>query len=97
LASRTRSVGSRRSAPRTGHAEHSAGNRRRPLPGLEDLLERTLAKRGVGVTQAELGIVEDGRERVVQLVADPAGQDPEAAHPLERDQLAAKGLNLFRD
>ena len=77
-----------------GQAEHAAGDRRGPLGALEDLLEGPLAVLGVGVAQAELGIVQDRRQRVVQLVADPAGQHPQAADPLQRDQLAAEGLDL---
>ena len=78
-----------------GQAEHPAGDRRGALGGLEDLLQGPLAVRGVGVAQAELRVVQDRRQRVVQLVADPAGQHPEAADPLQRDQLPAEGLDLF--
>ena len=82
---------------RPGQAEHAAGDRRSALGGFEDLLERPLAILRVGVAEAELGVVEDRRQRVVQLVADPAGQHPQAAHPLQRDHLAAERLDFLAD
>ena len=78
-----------------GQAEHATGDRRGPLRRLEDLLEGAAAVLGVGVAQAELGVVQDRRQRVVQLVADAAGQDAEAADPLQRDELTAEGLDLL--
>ena len=66
-----------------GQAEHPTGDRRGPLRRLDDLLEGAAAELGVGVSQAELGVVEDRRQRVVQLVADAAGQNAETADPLQ--------------
>ncbi len=59
------------------------------------IFSKALAIFGVGVPQAEFGVVENRRQRVVQLVADAAGQDPETTDPLQRDQLTAEGLDLL--
>ena len=76
-----------RTRAKPGKAEHAARDGRGPLGTLDDLLERPLAVGRIGVAQAELGVVEDRRQGVVQLVEDATGQNPEAADALKRDHL----------
>jgi hypothetical protein len=81
-ARRTRSVAARRSARGPGQAEHPPvmAEARCAASRIFSKARRPVVR--VGVAQAELGIVEDRRQGVVQLVADPAGEDAEAADPL---------------
>ena len=79
-----------------GEAEDAAGDGGGALGGFEDLFEGFAAVFGVGVAEAELGVVEDGGEGVVELVADAAGEDAETADALEGDELAAEGFDFFK-
>ena len=49
-------------------AQHAARDRGGSLRRLDDLGQRPLAIGRVGIAQAELGVVEDRRQGVVQLV-----------------------------
>ena len=59
-----------------GQAEDPAGDRGGALGGLKDLFKGPTAVLGVGVPEAELGVIQDRRQRVIELVADPPGEDP---------------------
>jgi hypothetical protein len=80
---------------RARQAEHAAGDCRGPLARLEDAGECPLAVGRVRIAKAELGVVEDRGQGVVQFVENPAGEDPQAADPLQRNDLASQGLDLF--
>ena len=73
-------------------AQHPARDRGGSLRGIDDLGQGPLTIGGVGIAQPELGVVEDRRQGVVQLVEHAAGQDAQAADPLQRDHLPAQAI-----
>ena len=84
-----------RVAARPRQPEHPTRDGRRPLAGLENSRECPLAIGRIRIAQAELGIVEDRRQRIVELVEHTAGKDAETADPLKRDDLPPQCLDLL--
>ena len=58
-------------------------------------VECSLAIGRIRIAQAELGVVDHRRQRVVELVEHTAGKDPQTADPLKRDDLPAQRLHLL--
>ena len=78
---------------RPRQAEHPPRDRGGPLRGVDDLGQRPLTIGRVGIAEPELGVVEDRRQGVVQLVEDPARQNAQAADSLQGDHLPAQRLD----
>ena len=64
-----------------------------PLAGVEDPGQGPLAIGRIG-WEPQLGVVDDRRQRVVQLVKDATRQDSQAADALQGDDLTPQGLEL---
>ncbi len=62
------------------------------MGGIDDLGQGPLAIGRVGIAQAELGVIEDRRQGIVQLVEHAARQDAQAADSLQAQSLAAAVL-----
>ena len=77
-----------------GHAEDAVGDLLGPLRGVEDLGEGLVAGGFVLVAEAELGVVDDRREDVVEFVRGGAGKLAEGGEALGAAQLVFEEFDL---
>ena len=79
-----------------GEAEHAVDDGGGPLAALEDLLQGLEPARLVAVgPQAELGVVDEGGQDVVELVRDTGGERADAAEALGPQELFAQVFGLL--
>ena len=77
-----------------GHAEHAVGDFFGAERGVEDFGEGLVAGGFVFVAEAELGVVDDRREDVVEFVRGGAGKLAEGGEALGAAQLLLRGVRL---
>jgi hypothetical protein len=80
--------------PPAGVGEQARGDAAGALPRRENLLERLGSRLGILVPQPQLGIVDDGRQHIVELVGDRRGQFAHRGQPLGPQQLLLQLLQL---
>ena len=81
-------------AAAAGQAEHAVGDFFSAGGGGEDFGQRFVARGFVFVPQAELGVVDDRREDVVEFVRRGAGQFAQRGHSSRMAQLVFEHLQL---
>ena len=79
----------------SGHAQHGVGDSRRPIAGGEDLFEAFVARGGVLVAHAHLGVIENRHQHVVELVRGRADQFAQGGQPLGLGKLLLEDFDLF--
>ena len=72
-----------------------AGDLRGPMAGQQDLLERLFPRRGVFVAQAQLGVVDDHRQDVIELVRGGADQFADRRKSLHLGNLLLEEVDLL--
>jgi hypothetical protein len=70
-----------------GHPQDAVGDFFGAGSGGEDAIERLVASRFVFVPQAQLGVVDDRHQHVVEFVRRGPGELAEGGHPLGAEQF----------
>jgi len=79
-----------------GLSKNGAGDFRGPLRRVEDASERLVSAGFIAITQAELGVIHDRHQQVVELVRGGSGQLTQRRQRLESLEFLGHRVKLLR-
>jgi hypothetical protein len=82
-------------SPVAGDPQHAVGDLGRPVGRREDLLERLVPGGRILVPQAQLGVVENGHQHIVELVGGGAHQLAQGRQLLRLVELFLEDFDLL--